>query len=69
MSGEGRFEFLDEVTSDLAVHLEGPSLEAVFEAAAEALLAATLENPEAVRPRESRELRRSPEFPSVARMV
>ncbi len=56
MTGAGRFEFLDEVTSDLAVQLEGPSLEAVFEAAAEALLAATLENPEAVKPREVREL-------------
>lgn len=57
MTEGARFEFLDEVTSDLAVELEGPSLEAVFEAGADALLAATLENPDAVEPREARDLR------------
>lgn len=49
MSGAGRFEFLDAVTSDLAFVARGPSVEAVFEASAEALLAATVENPDAVR--------------------
>jgi SHS2 domain-containing protein len=57
MTEAGRFEFVDEVTSDLAVQLDGPSLESVFEAAAQALLAATLENPGAVRSRQTRELR------------
>jgi len=57
MTEEARFEFLDEVTSDLSVELEGPSLEAVFGAAADALLAVTLENPDSVKPRETRELR------------
>jgi SHS2 domain-containing protein len=42
---------VDEVTSDLACAARGATLEDVFAAAAEALLAATLENPEDVRAR------------------
>ena len=57
MTDEGRFEFVDEVTSDLTVRLDGPSLQAVFRAASEALLAATLDNPDAVEPRLARDLR------------
>jgi protein archease len=50
--GAGRFEFVDEVTSDLAFVARAPTPEALFAAAAEALLAATVEDPAAVRPRE-----------------
>jgi len=45
----GRFEYLDAVTSDLCVKLSGDTLEDVFAALAEALLAATVLHPEAVR--------------------
>ena len=48
MSGRPSVEFLDDVTSDLAFVARGASAEEAFAAAAEALLAATLENPEAV---------------------
>jgi SHS2 domain-containing protein len=49
------FEFVDSVTSDLSFVARGATLEEAFAAAAEALLAATLENPEAL----GREVRRS----------
>jgi SHS2 domain-containing protein len=55
MSGPG-FEFLDEVTSDLCFEARGESLPDVFAAAAEALLDATVEAPEAVRQAEARPL-------------
>lgn len=43
------FEFLDAVTSDLCFVARGAALEDVFVAAADALLAATVEDPRAVR--------------------
>jgi SHS2 domain-containing protein len=49
-----RFEFVDGVTSDLSFVARGASLDAVFAAAAEALLAATLEDPESVGSEEER---------------
>ncbi len=55
MSGSARFEFVDSVTSDLSFVAWGGTLEELFAAAAEALLAATLENPDCV----GSELRRS----------
>jgi len=50
MSGFGpeTFEFVEGATGDLAFVARGPTLEAVFAAAAEALLAATVEDPERV---------------------
>jgi SHS2 domain-containing protein len=42
------FEFTDDVTSDLAFVARGRTLEDLFRAAAEALLAATVEDPERV---------------------
>jgi len=48
----GSYEFLDAVTSDLSFAARGPCPEAVFAACAEALLAATVERPGAVRPSE-----------------
>jgi SHS2 domain-containing protein len=45
------FEFVEGATADLAFEARGESLEALFAAAAEALLAATVANPEAVEPR------------------
>jgi SHS2 domain-containing protein len=51
MSPAGEFDFVDRVTSDLAFVARGASLEAVFSAAAEALVAATVERPAAVEPR------------------
>jgi SHS2 domain-containing protein len=51
MSARAGFEFTDAVTSDLAFVARGASPEAVFAAAAEALLAATVEDPGAVTPR------------------
>jgi SHS2 domain-containing protein len=42
------FEFNDAVTSDVSFVARGDSLEAVFAAASEALLASTLENPRSV---------------------
>ena len=45
MSGRPAYEFVDTVTSDLSFIARGATLEEVFAAAAEALLAATLEDP------------------------
>jgi SHS2 domain-containing protein len=53
----GSFRFVEGATSDLAFQASGDSLGDVFAAAAEALLAATLERPEAVEPRLTRRLR------------
>jgi SHS2 domain-containing protein len=50
------FEFVDRVTSDLSFVARGPTLEAVFAAAAKALLAATVEDPESVAQRVRREI-------------
>lgn len=50
---ESSFEFCDAVTSDLSFLARGPSLDSVFAAAAEALLAATVEEPGAVAERET----------------
>ena len=51
MSEEIRFAFIDGATSDIAFEARGETLPALFAAAAEALLAATLANPEAVEAR------------------
>jgi SHS2 domain-containing protein len=51
MSGP-RFEFVEGATSDVAFEAHGETLEALFAAAAEALLAATVANPEDVAGRE-----------------
>lgn len=51
------YEFVEGATGDLSFVARGATLEAVFAGAAEALLAATLENPERVEPREERSLR------------
>jgi SHS2 domain-containing protein len=56
MSGAAPFEFLEDVTSDLCFVARGATLSAVFAAAAEALLAATLEDPTALRETERRPL-------------
>jgi SHS2 domain-containing protein len=48
MSEPPAIEFLDDVTSDVAFVARGPSLEAAFSTAADALLALTIDNPEAV---------------------
>jgi SHS2 domain-containing protein len=55
----GRFEFVEGATSDVSFVAHGDTLEALFAAAAEALLAATLAKPEDVvgREREPVELR------------
>jgi SHS2 domain-containing protein len=45
------FAFVEGATSDIAFEARGATLEALFAAAAEALLAATLANPEAVEER------------------
>jgi SHS2 domain-containing protein len=45
------FEFVEGATSDIAFEARGATLPALFAAAAEALLAATLANPEAVEER------------------
>jgi SHS2 domain-containing protein len=50
------FEFVDRVTSDLAFVARGSCLEDVFAASAEALLAATVEDPGTVEAREHRAL-------------
>jgi SHS2 domain-containing protein len=42
----GSFEFVEDVTSDLSFRARGPTPEAAFAAAADALLAATVESPE-----------------------
>jgi SHS2 domain-containing protein len=52
-----RFHFVDAVTSDVSFVAHGDTLGEAFHAAADALLAATLENPEAVQPRLRRTLR------------
>ena len=44
MSAEGSFEFVDSVTSDLTFVARGPTLEAIFRAAGEAVAAATIED-------------------------
>lgn len=54
MSDEPGYEFVEGATSDLAFVAHGPTLEAVFAAAAEALLAATVEVPDSVERRERR---------------
>ena len=56
MSAGGSFRFVEGATSDLAFTATGRSLEAVFHAAAEALLAATVERPETVEPKLVRSL-------------
>jgi SHS2 domain-containing protein len=52
----GAYEFVDRVTSDLAFVARGDRLEDVFAASAEALLAATVEDPGTVAARERRAL-------------
>lgn len=54
---EPAFRFVEGATGDLSFEARGETLEALFAAAAEALLAATLANPEAVAPREREPLR------------
>lgn len=44
----GAFAFLDDVTSDLSFEARGPDLASLFAAAGEALLAASVQDPEAV---------------------
>jgi len=56
LSGKGYYEFTDDVTSDLSFVARGATPEAVFAAAAEALLTATVEAPEAIAARERRSL-------------
>ncbi len=51
MKSPPSFEFIDEVTSDLRFVARGETLEAAFAAAADALLAVTLENAETVEAR------------------
>jgi SHS2 domain-containing protein len=53
---EPEFEFVDRVTSDLSFVARGRTLEALFIAAAKALLAATVEDPESVALRVRREV-------------
>jgi len=57
LSVEPEFEFVDRVTSDLSFVARGATLEALFIAAAKALLAATVEDPESVSARVRREIR------------
>jgi SHS2 domain-containing protein len=52
----GTYRFVDDVTSDLTFEAEGRTLAELFAACAEALLAATVERPDAVRARETRSL-------------
>jgi SHS2 domain-containing protein len=54
MGTEAGFEFVEGATSDLAFMAFGPTLEAVFVEAGRALLAATVEEPATVEPRERR---------------
>lgn len=51
MSEVRAYEFVDAVTSDVCFVARAATLDALFQAAAEALLAATVDNPEAVTPR------------------
>jgi SHS2 domain-containing protein len=55
--GAPDFSFVEGATSDLAFEARGETLEALFAAAAEALLAATLANPEDVTAREREPVR------------
>jgi SHS2 domain-containing protein len=48
----GEFEFVEGATSDLSFVARGPTLEAAFAGAGEALLAATVEQPDRVESRE-----------------
>jgi len=48
------FEFIEGATSDLTFRAQAPTLEAAFAAAAQALLAATVEEPETVERSECR---------------
>lgn len=57
MRDEPGYEFVEGATSDLAFVAHGPTLDAVFVAAAEALLAATVEVPDSVERRERRSVR------------
>jgi SHS2 domain-containing protein len=52
MTAAPPYEFVDAVTSDLSFVARGPTLPALFAAAAEALLAATVEAPDGVAERE-----------------
>jgi SHS2 domain-containing protein len=54
--GAGGFEFVEGPTGDLTFDARGQTLEAVFAAAAEAFLAATLEEPASIGIRERRAL-------------
>lgn len=56
MGVESGYEFVEGATSDLAFVARGSTLEATFAAAAEALLAATLEEPDTVERSERRSL-------------
>ncbi|MDH3520474.1 MAG: archease [Myxococcales bacterium] len=56
MSGSAGYEFVDAVTSDLSFVARGDSLDETFRAAADAVLAATVENPEDVAPRVRRRI-------------
>jgi len=55
--GRGRFEFVEGATGDLTFVARGARAEDLFFAAAEALLAATVEDPETVRDVERRSIR------------
>lgn len=57
MVDEPTYAFVEGATSDLSFVAHGPTLEAAFAAAAEALLAATVEDPGSVAQRERRALR------------
>ena len=57
MRRSGRFEFVEGATSDISFVAHGDTLEALFCAAAEALLSATLANPADVAPRERERVR------------
>jgi SHS2 domain-containing protein len=57
VSRAGRFEFVEGATSDISFVAYGDTLEALFHAAAEALLAATLANPADVALRECEPVR------------
>jgi SHS2 domain-containing protein len=65
MSAGGTFRFVEGATSDLAFTASGSSVAEVFHAAAEALLAATVERPEAVEPKVERSLRMSDTDPEL----
>ena len=54
MGDRPAYEFVEGATSDLSFVARGPTLEAVFAGAAQALLAATVEDPSSVERRERR---------------